>query len=239
MKRYQEEVAAIIAKDPNIEGFMSSIGGGRGSNTGSFFMRLKPRNQRTLSADEIIQELRPKLATVAGVRVFLKNIPSIQIGGTSSKSQYQFTLQGQDTGELYRSAEDFEAKLREIGELQDVTSDLQISNPQVHVEINRDKLAALGLSVLQVEDALRTHPAVAECAVAALRVEGLLRPCAHVVLKEPGQAQGQAQAKLGAEILRHARTLLPSYMCPVRLEFHTDLPKTPTGKIQRFRLRNA
>ena len=89
-----------------------------------------------------------------GIRTFLKNVPSIQIGGTSSKSQYQFTLQGQDTDELYRSATEFEAKLRELPELQDVTSDLQISNPQVHVEINRDKVAALGLTVLQVEDAL-------------------------------------------------------------------------------------
>ncbi|GFE56234.1 efflux RND transporter permease subunit [Geobacter sp. AOG1] len=154
MKLHQEAVAAIIAKDPNIEGFMSSIGSGGGSNTGRFFMRLKPREERKLSADEIIQELRPKLAKVAGIRVFLKNVPSIQIGGTSSKSQYQFTLQGQDTDELYRSATDFEAKLRELPELMDVTSDLQISNPQVHVEINRDKVAALGLSVLQVEDAL-------------------------------------------------------------------------------------
>ena len=154
MKLHQEAVAAIIAKDPDIEGFMSSIGGGRGTNTGSFFMRLKPRSQRKLSADQIIQKLRPQLATVPGVKVFLKNVPSIQIGGTSSKSQYQFTLQGQDTDELYRSAADFETKLREFGELQDVTSDLQISNPQIHVELNRDKIAALGLSVLQVEDAL-------------------------------------------------------------------------------------
>ncbi|MBT0652459.1 efflux RND transporter permease subunit [Geomobilimonas luticola] len=156
MKLHQEAVAAIIAKDPNIEGFMSSIGSGGGgsSNTGRLFMRLKPREERKLSADEIIQELRPKLATVPGIRVFLKNVPSIQIGGTSSKSQYQFTLQGQDTDELYRSATEFEAKLRELPELLDVTSDLQISNPQVHVDINRDKVAALGLSVLQVEDAL-------------------------------------------------------------------------------------
>jgi HAE1 family hydrophobic/amphiphilic exporter-1 len=154
MQLHQEAVAAIIAKDPNIEGFMSSIGGGRGTNTGSFFMRLKPRSQRKLSADQIIQKLRPQLAKVPGVKVFLKNVPSIQIGGTSSKSQYQFTLQGQDTNELYRSAEGFEGKLREIGELQDVTSDLQISNPQVHVELNRDKIAALGLTVLQVEEAL-------------------------------------------------------------------------------------
>ncbi|MBW4057130.1 MAG: efflux RND transporter permease subunit [Proteobacteria bacterium] len=154
MKLHQEAVAALIAKDPNIDGFMSSIGGGGGSNTGRFFMRLKPRSERTLSTDEIIQELRPKLAAVAGISTFLKNVPSIQIGGTSSKSQYQFTLQGQDTDLLYRSATLFEAKLRELPDLQDVTSDLQISNPQVHVEINRDKVAALGLSVLQVEDAL-------------------------------------------------------------------------------------
>jgi len=154
MKLHQEAVAAVIAKDPNIDGFMSSIGGGGGSNTGRFFMRLKPRSERTLSTDEIIKELRPKLAQVAGINTFLKNVPSIQIGGTSSKSQYQYTLQGQDTDQLYRSAAGFEAQLRKLPELQDVTSDLQISNPQVHVEINRDKVAALGLSVLQVEDAL-------------------------------------------------------------------------------------
>jgi HAE1 family hydrophobic/amphiphilic exporter-1 len=154
MKLHQEAVAAVIAKDPNIDGFMSSIGGGRGSNTGSFFMRLKPRGERKLSADEVIQELRPKLAKVAGINTYLKNVPSIQIGGTSSKSQYQYTLQGQDTDELYRVSAEFEAKLRKLPELMDVTSDLQISNPQVHVEISRDKVAALGLTVLQVEDAL-------------------------------------------------------------------------------------
>lgn len=154
MKRHQEALAAIIAKDPNVDGFMSSIGSGGASNTGRFFMRLKPRSERKLSADEIVQELRPKLAKVPGIRAFLKNIPSIQIGGSSSKSQYQFTLQGQNTEELYRASGDFETRLRELPELLDVTSDLQISNPQVHVEINRDKVASLGLSVMQVEDAL-------------------------------------------------------------------------------------
>jgi len=154
MKLHQEQVAAIIAQDPNIDGFMSSIGGGGGSNTGRFFMRLKPRKDRDLTADQILQQLRPKLAQVPGISVFLRNIPSIQVGGTSSKSLYQYTLQGQDTGELYRSAGAFEAKLKAMPELLDVTSDLQISNPQVRVEIDRDKAAALGLSVMQVEEAL-------------------------------------------------------------------------------------
>jgi len=99
------------------------------------------------------------------------------------------------------------------------------------------KVGAHWVSPVQVEDALRTHPAVAECAVAALRVEGLMRPCAHVVLKDPGLARSQPQ--LATDILRHVRGLLPVHMCPVRVEYHTDLPKTPTGKIQRFRLRSA
>jgi benzoate-CoA ligase len=97
------------------------------------------------------------------------------------------------------------------------------------------KVGAHWVAPVQVEEALLTHPAVAECAVAALRVEGLMRPCAHVVLKAPGQAN----AALGLEILRHTRGLLPTYMCPVRVEFHDGLPRTPTGKIQRFRLRSA
>ncbi|MFH0727373.1 MAG: efflux RND transporter permease subunit [Pseudomonadota bacterium] len=154
MKRYQETLAAIIAADPNIEGFMSSIGRDGSTNTGRLFMRLKPRNERNLSADEILQSLRPKLAKVPGIQVFLRNIPSIQIGGVATKSLYQFALQGQNMAELYSAAGELEEKLRELPELQDVTSDLQIRNPQVRVEINRDKAAALGLSVMQVEDAL-------------------------------------------------------------------------------------
>jgi hydrophobic/amphiphilic exporter-1 (mainly G- bacteria), HAE1 family len=154
MKRYQEALAAIVAADPNIEGFMSSIGRDGSTNTGRLFMRLKPRDERKLSADEVLQGLRPKLAKVPGIQVFLRNIPSIQIGGMTSKSLYQFTLQGQNMAELYGAAGELEGKLRELPELQDVTSDLQIRNPQVRVEINRDKAAALGLSVMQVEDAL-------------------------------------------------------------------------------------
>ncbi|SJZ92472.1 hydrophobic/amphiphilic exporter-1, HAE1 family [Trichlorobacter thiogenes] len=154
MKQHQEALARILAEDPNVDGFMSSVGGIRNINNGMFFVRLKPRSQRKLTADQVVQQLRPKLARVPGIRAYPKNVPSIQIGGMSSKSLYQFTLQGQDTAELYRTAAGFEAKLRDLPELQDVTSDLQISNPQIKVSINRDKVAALGLTMLQVEDAL-------------------------------------------------------------------------------------
>ena len=157
MKAHQQQLAAIVAQEPNIEAFMSSIGSSGVSvanNTGRIMMRLKPRKQRDLSADEIIQKLRPKVAAVPGINMFMQNLPAIRIGGTLTKSQYQYTLQSPDTQELYRYSTEFETKLRGVPQLQDVTSDLQIKNPQVNVEINRDKAAALGLSAQQVEDAL-------------------------------------------------------------------------------------
>jgi HAE1 family hydrophobic/amphiphilic exporter-1 len=157
MKKHQQAVAAIVKDDPNIEAFMSSIGASGVSvanNAGRIFMRLKPRKQRKLSADEIIQELKPKFAKVPGIGVFMQNLPPIRIGGQLTKSMYQFTLQGPDTEELYRRSLEFEGKLRELPQLQDVTSDLQIKNPQVNLDIDRDKASTLGVTATQIEDAL-------------------------------------------------------------------------------------
>jgi len=157
MVKHQKELAAIVTKDPNIDAFMSAVGASGVSvanNVGRMFMRLKPRSERKLSADQIIQELRPKLAQVAGIQMFMQNLPSIRIGGQLTKSQYQFTLQSPDTGELYRSAAELESRMKTIPELQDVTSDLQIKNPQVNIDIDRDKASALGITADQVEDAL-------------------------------------------------------------------------------------
>jgi HAE1 family hydrophobic/amphiphilic exporter-1 len=160
MVKHQRELAAIVAEDPNVDAFMSAVGASGisvANNAGRIFMRLKPRHERKLSADEIIQELRPKVAKVPGIRMFMQNLPAIRIGGTLTKSQYQFTLQSPDTEELYRSAVDFETKLKTIPtipQLQEVTSDLQIKSPQVNVQIDRDRASALGLSAQQIEDAL-------------------------------------------------------------------------------------
>jgi HAE1 family hydrophobic/amphiphilic exporter-1 len=157
MKEHQLKVAAVVSRDPNVGSFMSGvgpIGSFVGTNVGRIFIRLKPRAQRSLSADEVIQELRPKLAQIPGIRVFLQNPPPIRIGGTLTKSQYQFTLQSPNTKDLYTYAPLLEAKLRELPMLQDVTSDLQIKNPQVNIDINRDKASALGVTAQQVEDAL-------------------------------------------------------------------------------------
>jgi HAE1 family hydrophobic/amphiphilic exporter-1 len=157
MVTHQKELAAIVAKDPNIDAFMSAVGASGVSvanNTGRMFMRLKPRSERKLSADEIIQQLRPKVSQVPGIMMFMQNLPAIRIGGQLTKSQYQFTLQSPDTGELYRSAAELEGKMKTLPELQDVTSDLQIKNPQINIEIDRDKASVLNITAHQVEDAL-------------------------------------------------------------------------------------
>ena len=108
------------------------------------------------NVNEVIQELRPKFGRIPGISVYLRNPPPIQVGGQITNSPYQFTLQSPDTEELYRVATDFEQKMEALPSLQDVTSDLQIKNPQVNVNIDRDKASALGITASQVEDALYT-----------------------------------------------------------------------------------
>jgi HAE1 family hydrophobic/amphiphilic exporter-1 len=152
MVRHQQQVAAVLSQDPNIEHFMSSVGGGT-MNQGRLSIRLKPRAER-LSAEEVVRELQPKLAAIPGIRTFLQVPPVIRIGGRSSKTLYQFTLQSGDIETLYTGAAELEARLRTVPILLDVTTDLQIKNPQVRVHIDRDRVAALGLTVEQVERAL-------------------------------------------------------------------------------------
>ena len=126
----------------------------QGGNQGRLFIELKPRDERALNADEVIEALRPKLAQVPGFRVFLQNPPLIRIGGQNTRSLYQLTLQDPDTRELYAVAPKFEERLRQIPGLQDVTSDLQIKSPQVNVTFDRDRIAQLGLTVDAVQAAL-------------------------------------------------------------------------------------
>ena len=157
MKRHQQQLADIVLQDPNVEAFMSAVGAGGSrvaSNGGFMFLKLKPRSQRRLNPDEIIQELRPKVMGVPGIMMFMQNPPPIRLEATLSKAQYQFVLQSPDTGDLYTNATAFEARLRGLSMIQDVTSDLQIKNPQVNLEIDRDRAAALGITAQQIEDAL-------------------------------------------------------------------------------------
>jgi hydrophobic/amphiphilic exporter-1 (mainly G- bacteria), HAE1 family len=156
MAELQQQAAAIIQTKPYVKGFMSSIGVGgpnATANTGRVFMNLVPRDQRP-KADDVVADLRKDLAGIPGLRVFPQVLPTIRIGGTLTKSLYQFTLFSPNLEELYTAAPKAEAIMRQIPGLQDVTSDLQITNPQVLVTIDRDKASSLGVSAAQIETAL-------------------------------------------------------------------------------------
>jgi HAE1 family hydrophobic/amphiphilic exporter-1 len=154
MREHQLTAMKIAAEDPNIDGYVSTIGGGV-LNNGRMFMRLKDPSQRKLNANQIIQEMRPKFAQLPGMNVYLRNPPLIPIGGIQSKGLYQYSLQDTDTKELFRWAPILTQKMSERREVfQDVSSDLQIASPQVNVEIDRDKASALGVTAQQIENAL-------------------------------------------------------------------------------------
>jgi hydrophobic/amphiphilic exporter-1 (mainly G- bacteria), HAE1 family len=147
-----KDVMNVLAHDPNVAGYTANVGG----SGGRLNVDLKPRDQRALSADQVIEVLRPKFSRIPGIRVFLVNPPAIRIGGMMTRSQYQYTLQDPDTDELYAAAPRFETALRSVDGIEDVTSDLQIRNPQLNIDLDRDQIAALGLTVNQVEAALNS-----------------------------------------------------------------------------------
>jgi len=127
---------------------------GHAAVLGSVVRFIRPLYEHHMTVDEVIRELQPKLDKIPGMRVFLTNPPSIRIGGHFTKSLYQYTLSSPDTDQLYKYAQMFEAKMKTLPALADVTSDLQIRNPQANVVVDREKAAALGVTPRQVEDAL-------------------------------------------------------------------------------------
>ncbi len=157
MREKQLQVAKIIGENPNVQNFMSSIGSGgpnATANSGRIFIRLKPRSERKQNAEQIIQDLRPKLAEVPGIQVYLQVPPLIRMGGQLTKALYQFSLQSTEMNELREWTPLLVSKMSELPGFQDVTSDMQLANPQLNVQIDRDKASAAGVTVEQIESAL-------------------------------------------------------------------------------------
>jgi len=157
MSRHQGEIVEIIRKNPNVVGVLSTVGlsdVSAASNTGNILILLKPFNQRKADVDTVIDQLRPQLNQIPGIRIYLQNPPLVQIGGQVTKSPYQITLQGPDRDELYKNARALQDKIRALPDLIDVTSDIQVNNPQLNVQIDRDKASSVGISVQQIEDIL-------------------------------------------------------------------------------------
>ncbi|HXS40943.1 MAG TPA: efflux RND transporter permease subunit, partial [Stellaceae bacterium] len=157
MAEHQKEVAKIVQDDPNVQAVNSFIGATGFSpalNNGRMFIQLKPRDQRALSADQIIQKLRPKVAQVPGMRTFFQSLQNIQLGGRLAKSEYQYTLQDAETAELYHYAPIMQERIAQLPGFQDVNSDLQLHNRQAIIDIDRNKIGQLGITMDQVRNTL-------------------------------------------------------------------------------------
>ena len=157
MKEHQIAAAEIVMADPDVEAFMCRAGAGGMTltgNSGFIFMRLKARSERKRTAKDIMQDLRAKFTEIPGLNVYVQMLPSISTGGRISKAQYQFTLQGSDIAELYSFANKAEKEMSKFATIQDVTSDLRVTNPQLNLELNREKASLMNISATQIENAL-------------------------------------------------------------------------------------
>ncbi len=157
MAQHQLAVANAIKEDPNVADVNAAIGAVGSSpsiNIGRLFIQLKPRNERQLSADQIIQELRPKMARIPGINTFFQSLQNINLGGRLAKSAYQYTLQDSDTDELYRFAGIMKDRIGQLPGVQDVNTDLQLHNRLAVVDIDRDKAGQLGITMDAIKNTL-------------------------------------------------------------------------------------
>jgi HAE1 family hydrophobic/amphiphilic exporter-1 len=157
MAERQQQVAAIVRKDKDVAYVVSTAGAtgiSRTTNTGRLFISLKPRHERSESANQIIQRLRTTVVQVPGVNVFFQPVQNISVGGTVSRALYQYTLQSSDTETLYTLVPQMQEKIAQLPILRDVNSDLQITNPQLTIDVDSDKARALGIGDDQIRSVL-------------------------------------------------------------------------------------
>ncbi len=156
MSARQLALGAVIGADPDIAAYSASVGAGSGStaNNGRFFIALKPFEERTASAQEIIARLRPKLDKVAGARLFLQAAQDISVGGRLARTQYQYTLQDADLGELFEWSPKILAELRKLPILRDLATDQQVAGTTATLTIDRDQAARFGIQPQVIDDTL-------------------------------------------------------------------------------------
>ncbi len=201
MKGKLQEVAGIIQADPAVNTVTGSVGAGGfgpfggGGASANLTIALKPLKVRRISADQVIARLRPKLANVAGVSVFLQAVQDLGGGGgRSANCQYQYTLLGDDLTELRTWSQKLRTALQDIPEITDVDTDLQPGGLETDLIVDRDSASRLGLSEVQIDNALGD-------AFAQAQVSNIYNPFSpqqyHVVMEvapailaEPGNSQG-------------------------------------------------
>jgi hydrophobe/amphiphile efflux-1 (HAE1) family protein len=157
MMRLQRELGEVVMRDPAVEHYAATVGtttGAKTANTGQFTIVLKPREERDLDASQVIDRLRPQLAKVTGVNLFLQAAQDITVGGRAARAAFQYTLQDPNIAELNEWTQKVLAKVRTLPELNDVSSDLLSSAPQLEVTINRDQASRFGISPQEIDETL-------------------------------------------------------------------------------------
>ena len=157
MMRLMHTVGDIILKDPDVEGFGSftgSAGNAQSANTGRYFIVLKPRDARKFTSSQIIDRLRPQLAKIQAVNLFLQPTQDINVGARVARGSFQYTLQDTNIAELNEWSQKLLEKLRTVPQLADVTSDLLANGPRLQITINRDQAARFGISAQAIDDTL-------------------------------------------------------------------------------------
>jgi HAE1 family hydrophobic/amphiphilic exporter-1 len=155
MLKLQDQAAEIVSRDPNVESSISIVGGGNssGKNTGRIFIVLKPKSERA-KMSKVMEDLRTKFREIPGLQVYMRPVQNLQIGGRSSKSRYQFTLQSVGFEGVNEWADKLIQKLRTDPMFRDVTSDSQLKGLNVKIDINREKAASAGITIADIRSAL-------------------------------------------------------------------------------------
>ncbi|CCE06682.1 putative component of multidrug efflux pump, mdtB-Like [Bradyrhizobium sp. STM 3843] len=155
MQSRQQALADIVMQDPAVASVAMAIGGsGRAGNNGNMFITLKPRDQRDASAQQIIGRLRPKLEQVQGARLYMQAAQDIRLGGRPTRTQFEFTLQDANLGELNEWAPKILDKMKTLPELRDVATDQQTDGTTVQLSINRDTASRYGITPQLIDDTL-------------------------------------------------------------------------------------
>jgi len=157
MASLQRKMAAIVLSDPAVASVGSFVGAASGSSTGNngrMFISLKPLGERSVTADQVINRLRKKTSQVVGMNLYLQAVQDIRVGGRSSKSQFQYTLQATNLQDLGQWASKLMDRLRESPKLKDVNSDQQMLGLQMNVATDRDAASRLGVSMSSIDNAL-------------------------------------------------------------------------------------
>jgi len=154
MSKKMRQYVSIVMNDPNVNTLGGWAGGTTAMNQGRLFIMLKPQNERRLNADQVIAELRKKLAVVPGATLYLQSSQELTIGGRQSQAQYQYTLQGEDLNELNNWAPQLLTKLRSLPQLRDVNTDQQDKGLEASIIIDRDTASRLGVSPQDIDSVL-------------------------------------------------------------------------------------